>query len=801
MREPWCNPRADIWRSVIGAMIVLGAVAAPWPARAEGRLQLDVLLNGAPIGLIGAFSQDASGALSATRAELEELHLKVPERFGAADEVALADLPGLSYRYDETRQIIEIAVADAGRLPRRFDLRGPLQPLPVAPSSTGAVLNYLVFGGAGGRNRILSNWQFQGASATLDAHLFSPYGIVSQTGIIASSTGGGIISQRLRLDSTWTYYDPENVLTYRVGDTISGGLAWTRPIRLGGVQVQSNFALRPDLVTLPLPAFSGSAAVPSTVDVYVNGVRTITQDVDSGPFRLSNLPILSGQGTASVIVRDSSGRDIETTLPFFVSSKLLRPGLLDFSVEAGFPRLLYGTQSNLYSSAAGSASLRSGISDRLTLDSHVEATSGLANGGIGANLGIDGFGIVTAAVAGSVHQGSLGGQAYAGVDTTLLGLSLSASTRRTFGGYDDLASVTSRPFWLAPGVFASGSFLQNPAWSSRPPKIQDQVSIGAPLPLVGGTLNLGYVHQEDPFGNRAQLLTVSYARQVFNQASLFATAYTGLGSRRTAGVSLGLSIPLGGDVTASSGATSNPSGLIVATQVTKPLRQQPGSYGWRLSDLEGRQPLRSASAGYRGDHGKVEATVIQSPASFAGTIAQEGAIVAAGGDVFFANRIDDAFAIVDAGAPDIEVSHENRPVARTNKNGKALVPTMNAYQRNKISIDPRDLPLDASIAATQETLAPPARSGVLIDFGIRTDVRSAVVILAGTSGQPLQAGLRGMTASGRGFAVGYDGRAFIEGLEPSNVALVGLAGGECRAEFAYEPKGAQQVVIGPVTCK
>jgi hypothetical protein len=88
-------------------------------------------------------------------------------------------------------------------------------------------------------------------------------------------------------------------------------------------------------------------------------VRTISQDVESGPFRLTNLPILSGQGDASIVVRDSAGRDVETTLPFLVSNKLLRGGLLDFSVEAGFPRLFYGALSNDYQDTfAGSASLR-----------------------------------------------------------------------------------------------------------------------------------------------------------------------------------------------------------------------------------------------------------------------------------------------------------------------------------------------------------------------------------------------------------------------------------------------------------
>jgi len=215
-------------------------------------------------------------------------------------------------------------------------------------------------------------------------------------------------SERLRLDSTWSYSDPDTLVTYRAGDTISSGLAWTRPIRLGGFQVQRNFALRPDLVTLPLPNVSGSAAVPSTVDVYVNDVRTISQDVSSGPFRISNVPIFNGDGDARVVVRDASGREVETTLPFIVSSKLLREGLVDYSIEAGFPRLDYGSRSDDYSKKpAGSASMRYGLSDRVTLEAHAEGTTGFGNAGIGAVYGIENIGLLSAAFSGSWRSGSM----------------------------------------------------------------------------------------------------------------------------------------------------------------------------------------------------------------------------------------------------------------------------------------------------------------------------------------------------------------------------------------------------------
>src|SRR5262249_2161883 len=158
------------------------------------------------------------------------LHLRAPERYAPDDEVPLAALPGVAYRYDEARQTVDIAVADAGLLPHNYDLHSVTGPLPVLPSATGAALNYLLFAG-GGANSLNANWGIQGLTATLDAHIFSPYGVLSQTGILAGGVANHNVLSELRLDTTWTYEDPGHAMTYRAGDTISSGFAWTRPIR------------------------------------------------------------------------------------------------------------------------------------------------------------------------------------------------------------------------------------------------------------------------------------------------------------------------------------------------------------------------------------------------------------------------------------------------------------------------------------------------------------------------------------------------------------------------------------------
>src|SRR6202021_1988287 len=117
----------------------------------------------------------------------------------------------------------------------------------------------------------------------------APPGVPRPTAIVGPTVASA--QDFLRLDSAFTYSDPDALLTARAGDVISGGLAWTRPIRLGGLQLQRDFTLRADLATQPVPVISGSAAVPSTVDVFLNNIKAFSQNIGTGPYQIVNLPM------------------------------------------------------------------------------------------------------------------------------------------------------------------------------------------------------------------------------------------------------------------------------------------------------------------------------------------------------------------------------------------------------------------------------------------------------------------------------------------------------------------------------
>jgi outer membrane usher protein len=805
------SPRAELFFFVVALTLLAGL---PPPSSAAGtaeprQLQLEVYINDAPTGLIASFIQLADLRMSARRAELAEAGIKVPGSGNGDELIVIENLPDVAYRYDESTQRIFFKLGDDRRVTRTYDLRGSVNDIvPVRPDY-GSVLNYTLFASSM-KSIDTASFAFSGANASLDARVFGPYGTLSQSAILGSTTTQGV--NALRLDTTWSYSDPQTLLTYRAGDMISGGLAWTRPIRLGGLQVQRNFALRPDLVTLPLATVSGSAAVPSTLDVFVNNVKTYSQEVPSGPYQITNIPTLSGASTAQVVVRDAAGHQTQTSLPFFTSPKLLKEGLVDFSVEAGLPRLLYATESSSYvENPVGSASLRGGLQDWLTAESHAEWAAGLVNGGAGTVTRWGSAGVLSLAASGSRFADTLGVQSYAAFDTQFSVVNIHVSSSRTFGTYNDLASVTARdiPVLISyPGLSSIGTYPPSLLMRTLPPKSLDTVSFGFPLPFDKSGLNFAYLHQVLDDGTRSDIISVSYSRSLFGRASFNVTAFSDISDRNNSGIFAGLSMPLGdssspgGPVFASTGVSSTPSGTNVVFDAAKPIQPEPGSYGWRVVDSEGSTPYRSAAGSYRSSVGQFDGYVQQAGGSTGATAQVQGAVAVMGGGVFLSNRIDDAFAVVDAGAPDVDVLYENRPAGKTNAQGLLLIPSLRSYQKNQIAIDARDLPVDAEAPMTRNVVAPADRSGVVVGFGVKTDIKAAVVILLDKNGKFVEPGSQGwLEGANEAFVVGYDGRAYVKGLGNTNMMVVGNGANECRASFPYASHTNSQIVIGPVICQ
>ena len=754
--------------------------------------------------------------ISTTPDELRDLGIRTDDLPppGKNGELALGVIPGLRYTYRPEHQQIDLQLTDARRQPATLE-NTPARP-PVSASGTGLVLNY--------------EFSAQTNSPTQyglysEERFFYPGGILDNTGTAYWYQN---LHRYVRLDTSWSHSNPDSMVTTRVGDTISSSLTWTRPVRLGGAQISRDFALRPDLITYPVPTLAGSSAVPSAVDLYVNNVRQFSGSAPSGPFVINAVPAINGSGEAVIVTRDVLGRSVMTTVPLYIDSRLLAPGLTDFSVEAGFIRRSYALSSFDYAGDPSlSASLRHGISSGITLETHGEATRGVYNAGLGGLFEAGNAGVVSIAVAGSAGNG--GSHALAR-NLPVPGVSNPTGIPIGIGvveaGTSNVVPLTgAAPTPGGSGVqFAAGWQWHTPllsidlqAQKASPhysdlasaegtpvPRTTYRATLARPLRVFGtsSTASASYVGLDDPYYGNSRIGSLAWTATLPANTSVSASVYHDFGDTGNTGVFVAFSFLLGGAVNASVNVGSDHGQPLFGAAVTK-TPDYGGGLGWQAqTSRQNGQQQSLAQATYRGRYGDLLGTVVNNQSRTYGEVDAAGSLVVMAGDVLAGRRIDDAFALVSTdGVPHVPVLHENREIGETNGAGHLLVPDLVAYEPNHLAIDPLGLPADTSIATTRLNLAPQARAGVLARFPLH-GFTGAQVVVVDPDGKPLPPGaVLTQHETGKRYVVGYDGLAFVDDIHAANVFTAVSPQGSCDVDVPFGGRGNGLPTLGPFTCK
>ena len=731
-------------------------------------LFLEVVLNGSHTRKVAHFNHDGAH-WHASVATLRQLGFRLP---GDAPDVRIdmASVDGMSVNYDEPRQLLHVT-APAAMLDQETNvLNAVVVDIPQPQASPGVLVNYDVYATHDSKGGT-------GVSAFNELRAFNGWGVLSNTSITRATD---VSTQTQRLDTTFSRSFVGSATTLRIGDAITSSLSWSRATRFGGIQFGRNFALQPDLITFPVPAFYGQAALPSTVDLYINGLKRYSGDVAGGPFQLNTIPVVNGNGSAQVVITDALGRQSTLDFDFYTTSQLLRPGLSDYSLEAGFVRKNYGVDSFSYdSNVAASGSYRYGVRDWLTMESHAEATAGVSNGGVGAIVALGRTGVLNAAVAGSRGGGQSGSQAELGYNWRNERFSLSLGSIRSSGDYRDIAS--------------SSGFA--------PPRVSDRAQASVLLGRVG-SFGINYVALEYPEQARSRYGGVYYFRSLGRQASLNLSLNQNLDTSRDRSVFLGVSFSLDHSVAASVSVQHDRSGNALSVDASRSINPD-GGLGWRLRAQDGSGNSGGmAEVGFRGERGQVLAGAqsLNGNSQIYGDAS--GALIWMDSQFFAARQVQDSFAVVSTnGVANVPVLLENRPIGITNSRGDLLVTPLNAYQRNKLTIDPMQLPADVRIDRVDADVVPSDRAGTLVRFGIKP-VAAASIILHDASGKPLKVGttvdLRG--SSEPTGMLGYDGIVYLEGLGEHNTLDVHTDFGSCTVRFDYRAEKDTLPVIGPLRC-
>jgi len=770
--------------AAVPATAPAGALAAASAAQPV-ELFLDASIDGERTGLLVSVFQ--SGAtLRMTVETLRELGLD-PARFGVAGrtDFALDEVPGLRYRYDAAAQTLDLSPDASLRAPSLLSARN-VRSTGQAQASRGLLLNYNLFAQSVG-----------GAVAgSAELRYFDRHGTLTSTG---SAILRGERRGYTRYDTSWVRPFQDRLSTLQLGDTVTPALGWTRALRLGGVEWRRNFELRPDLVTYPVASLAGSAVVPSSVDLYVNNVRQFSTEVPTGPFVIDQVAGLNGAGQATLVTRDALGRQVATTLPLYVDTRLLARGLNDYAVSFGALRRDYGQHSFSYGSPAAIASWRHGWRDTATLEGHAEAGPGLGLLGAGVLARVPGAGVASAALAASGGR-QRGFQASLGYQYVSPRFAFDLQSVRASAGYGDLGALEGTPVPRAldraslSTSFAGGHSLSANFIQMRIP----QTSAAAPILT---TDPLGVIGTLEPAPAVSRTVSLAYSRSVGTRGHLSVSAFQDLARRAERGISFTFGMAFDSRISFNTNA-GRQRGENVASMSLGRAPDFDGGIGWALqAGTNGAQRYDQAQVQYLGAHGRATVSTQRVGETRIANLDLSGALVAMDNTVVAARQVGRGFALVSVGVPGLPVLQDNRPIGRTDAGGRLLVPDLMPYAANRIAIDPSSLPPDTRIDITNLDVVPRQYAGVVARFALAR-YAAATLTLVKPDGKAPEVGTPArLEGSAQGAVVGYDGVLFVEGLQQQNRVLVGAGKDACEVRFAYKAMAGELPAIGPLVCQ
>ena len=681
-----------------------------------------------------------------------------------------SDLPSLKLSLDERTQTLTISADPQAFAGTVQAVSGQRYPPPVLPQP-GGFFNYTLSG-----TRIQDTTTRNGL---FEAGFFSQHGVFTSSVLTPDLTRS---QGWLRLDSTYAVDYPAELVSVRLGDTITRPGTWGRAVRIGGAQYGTNFSTQPGFIRSPVLQAAGSAVLPSTVDVFMNNALVQRSTVPPGPFSIQNIPVVTGSGEVRMVVRDLLGREQVITQPFYSSATLLKQGLADYSYEVGAIRNNFAVESNDYGQAVGAATYRRGITDYFTAEVRGEATRDLQAVGFSSAVRAGNFGVLSGTFAGSRSEAGVGRLLGLGVEHLSGSISVALQTQVTSSDF--------RQTGMEP--------------NELPRRRQTFGTIGYAMgPL--GSLSATYGIQQFRDQAQAEIATLTYSVPLGKVGNLSLTALRSYGAAGATTVFATVTIPLGeltsGTVTfdrtrdSATGATSENRTLVM--QKGLPLGD---GYGYRVQrrneDLLGSYSLQTGVGTYVLEASRPK----EGPG--AARVGITGGIGVVGGHPFFSRALTDSFGVVRvADYSNVRVLQDNQVVAQTDGQGYAVLPRLRAYDRNQVSIDHNDLPFDATLDRLRLDAVPYLRSGVLLEFPVHR-VRAATLHVLLEDGTPLPSGaLARFEGKDKQFPVALRGEAYLEGFEQTNRIVFTWRGQSCTLEVPYPRTSDLLPELGTFVCK
>lgn len=707
------------------------ARAAPAPLT----LLVEARINGAPAeGLvdIALLADDCTQIAAATL-----------KRFGLysgdGEDVCLQSVDGIDHVLDRATARLDIYAARPP--PRR---RVTLPSRQYATPLTGLV---------GGYGLTAQRVEDQGredfnAFGDLSLTLHAPHGRL-QNDVVAIHAGGE--GKIRRLQTVYERDFPARLTRLSIGDTFTRAPRWGRIGAIGGVQYGTDFSMDPDESWRPYRTFQALLRQQAEVNIRVNGVVRQKQSLQPG-YSSFDISPEAGLNDVEVIINEASGLTRIEDYAFFSSPESLGAGVTGYSFSLGVPRHFTGVSSHYEDGLVANGFFRHGVTDALTAEAYSELGDGRVLVGGGGQLALGRIGMASLSSGLSRNrQGRFGHVLTAGFERNTRRSSLQIQARLANPHYMDAVSALGAPF---------------PDRSIR---------AAAGIYTFAGSFRAAFVEEADKVLRDRRFLSLEWEKPLRNDRySLSASAYRDFGRGET-GLAISLRAVFG---PYSAGAGYQSADGRAASNVQFARSRQPGDrMQWSVRAADG-----GAGAVYQGDvAADLGAADLVAGAGVYGNTRQamaglRGGFAVLPGRLAFQKPTTGSSTLVEVPALEgVPVYRDNRVVAVTGKDGRAVIPDIRPYEVNTLRLRPEDIPLDYEVADFQVRFVP--RRGVSeVGFDVRLETALAFTVLA-RERAPLPPGSRvELAASGLACPVGLEGRVYCALAGEDDAVVVTLAG-------------------------
>lgn len=576
------------------------------------------------------------------------------------------------------------------------------------------------------------------------------------------------------------YRESLNRLT--LGDRLVGSDALGGNLVMAGLSFSREFGLDPYFTRNPGLHYSGAAATPSTMDVYVNGIFLRRVQLPPGQFELRDLPVPTGSADTRLVLRDAFGREQEISAPFYFTSGLLKKGLQEFSYNLGVEREVLATESWQYGSPLFLGRHRIGVTESLTAGLRFEASKDVVNGGPSVSF-LFPLGEMEIAAAASRDHGSAGGGAFLGYSYGGRLFNFGTSVRFLSPRYATASLDSSdQRSWLQLNTVLGFS-------------VADRTGVSWHYTLENSR-ERGAFHQ----------FALSTTTRLMNRINLFMRGgYSREPRKDMVGITLGLTF-LYGEITGTLSYLNVDGMNGGVASIQKPLPTGTGM-GYLFQANAGQGQLGGDSLlQYQGPYGRYEAYYGRSNEENRTAFSVAGGIVYLGGSFLATRPVQDSFALIQVpGLAGIRGYTNNLEVGTSDSKGNLLAPNLLPYYGNKLSIADKDVPLNYNIATIEKVVAPPYRGGAVVTFPVQRIQRLTGTIVFEQAGQinfPSYGELS-LTADGKQFEspIGRDGEFYLENVPAGkHRAAVTYGHGICELTVEVPSSRAEEINIGDLRC-